>query len=40
VQVVTLAELQVSVEEPPLITLVGLAVRVTVGAGTTVTVTV
>lgn len=40
VQVVVLVELQVRVEEPPLGMLVGLAVSVTVGAGTTVTVTV
>ncbi|MBS0375270.1 MAG: hypothetical protein JSR73_11870 [Proteobacteria bacterium] len=38
VQVVAFVELQVSVEAPPLATLVGLAVSVTVGAGTTVTV--
>lgn len=40
VQVVALVELQVSVEAPPIGTLFGLAVRVTVGAGTTVTVAV
>jgi hypothetical protein len=39
VQLVALVELQVSVEDPPLAMLVGFAVSVTVGAGTTVTVT-
>ena len=38
VQLVALVELQVSVELPPLAMLVGLAVNVTVGGGTTVTV--
>jgi len=37
-QAVALVELQLSVDVPPLGTLVGLAVSVTVGAGTTVTV--
>jgi len=40
VQLVALVELQMSVEAPPLLTLVGLAVSVTVGADATVTVTV
>jgi hypothetical protein len=39
VQVVAFVELQLSVEVPPVSTLVGFAVNVTVGAGTTVTVT-
>jgi hypothetical protein len=39
VQLVALVVLQVSVEVPPLATDAGLAVRATVGAGTTVTVT-
>ena len=33
VQVVASVELHVNVDDPPLLTLVGLAVRVTVGAG-------
>ena len=40
VQDVALVELQVSVEAPPLATLVGFAVNVAVGAGLAVTVTV
>ncbi len=39
VQLVALVELQVSVDVPPLATLVGFALKVTVGTGTTVTVT-
>ena len=39
VQAVALVELQMSVDTPPLVTLVGLAVNVSVGTGTTVTVT-
>jgi hypothetical protein len=39
VQAVASVELQVRVEEPPLAMLVGVAVNVTVGGGTTVTVT-
>ena len=38
VQLVALVEDHVSVEEPPLATLAGAAVSVTVGSGTTVTV--
>ena len=38
-QLVASVELHVNVDDPPLLTLVGLAVRVTVGAGMTVTVT-
>ena len=40
VQEVALVELQVSVDAPPLATVVGFAVKVTVGAGITVTVAV
>ena len=40
VQDVALLEFQVSVDEPPLAMLAGLAVSVTVGCGTTVTVPV
>jgi hypothetical protein len=40
VQDVALVELHVSAEVPPLATEVGFAVRVTVGAGTTVTIAV
>jgi len=40
VQLVALVELHVSVEEPPPVTEVGLAVSVTVGAGATLTVAV
>jgi hypothetical protein len=40
VQLVASVEVQVRVAVSPLATLVGLAVRVTVGGGTTVTVTV
>jgi hypothetical protein len=39
VQAVALVELQVSVDAPPLATLVGLALSVIVGAGVVVTVT-
>ncbi len=39
-QPVASVELQVSVDDPPLMTLVGFAVSVTVGTGTTVTCTV
>jgi hypothetical protein len=39
VQEVALVELQVNVDAPPLVILAGLADRVRVGAGTTVTVT-
>jgi hypothetical protein len=40
VQLVAFVELQVSVDDPPLATLVGLAVRDTTGAGRIVTCTV
>jgi hypothetical protein len=40
VQLVALVELQVSVEEFPLVTVTGLAVNVTVGSGLTVTIAV
>jgi hypothetical protein len=40
VQDVALVELQVNVEDPPLVVVVGLAVRMAVGTGLVVTVTV